>query len=97
MRTREEWLDSYDALLAGGELDANGRWMVGIKRLRVEHDISRLEAERIALSDPALKRWVEKQINSEQRCRKQALAHIRYNGESSLIEQIGDSFQFRLK
>jgi len=87
----------FDALLSGGKLDAYGRWIVLIKRLRVEHDVSILEAERIALSNPALKRWVEKQINSEQQCRKQALAHIRYNGEHSLIERLGDSFQFRFK
>ena len=62
MRTRGEWLKSFDALLSAGTLDAYGRWIVLIERLRVEHDISILEAERIALSNPALKRWVEKQI-----------------------------------
>jgi hypothetical protein len=46
MRTREEWLDSFDALLSSGELDAHGRWIVLIKRLRVEHDVSILEADR---------------------------------------------------
>jgi hypothetical protein len=97
VRTREESLNTYDALLSSGKLDAHGRWIVTLKRLRVEHSVSILDAERLALADPALRRWVERQINSEQECRKQALAHIRYNGENSLIERLGESFQFRIK
>jgi hypothetical protein len=97
VRTREEWLSAYDAILADGNLDAKVRWIVLIKRLRVEHDVSILEAERIALSDPARRRWVEIQMNSDPECRKQAFAHIRCNGENSLIERLGDSLQLRFR
>jgi len=73
------------------------RWVLYIKELRATHAVSIFEAEKLALSDPVWRRWVERQINADQRCRKAALAHIRYNGAASLIERLGDSFVFRLK
>lgn len=72
------------------------RWVLLIKELRLLHDTSILGAERIALSNGHRRKWIERQINLHQRCRKYALAHIRHNGDGSLIEREGESFTFRI-
>lgn len=72
------------------------RWLLLIKELRVRDNASILEAERIALSNPHRRRWVEKQINTSQQCRKYALKHIRYNGKAALIEREGETFTFTI-
>ena len=93
--SKEEEIGRYKALRQ--ELDdPDQRWTLLIKELRATHECGILEAERIALSDDRLRRWVQLSINSREKCRKQALAHIRYNGELSLIERDGDSFTFRI-
>ena len=76
--------------------DGYVRWLLLIKELRVLHDASVLEAERLALSNRHQRRWVEKQINSHQRCRKYALAHIRYNGDAALIDRDSATFNFSI-
>lgn len=77
--------------------DGYVRWLLLIMELRVLHNASLLEAERIALSDKHRCKWVEKQINTRQRCRKYALAHIRYNGEQALIDREGETFTFKVR
>ncbi|MCW4463579.1 hypothetical protein OK349_17870 [Sphingomonas sp. BT-65] len=76
-------------------MEDRNRWIMLIKGLRVEHDVSIVDAERIALADPAWRRWVERQINSDKQCRRMALSHIRYNGELSLIERDGELLKVR--
>lgn len=76
-------------------MEDRDRWISLIKDLRVEHDASILDAERIALADPAWRRWVERQINSDRQCRRMALTHIRINGEASLIDHDGDTLKIR--
>lgn len=76
-------------------MEDRNRWILLIKDLRVEHDTSILGAERLALGDPAWRRWVERQINNDKQCRRMALNHIRYNGEASLIERDGDILKVR--
>ena len=76
-------------------MEDRNRWIMLIKDLRVEHDASIVDAERIALTDPAWRRWVERQINGDKQCRRMALSHIRYNGEMSLIERDGDMLKVR--
>ncbi len=76
--------------------NSDTRWTLLIKELRATHGCSILEAETIALSYDHLRRWVEKSINTRQKCRKQALAHISLNGDQSLILREGDSFVFRI-
>jgi len=76
--------------------DGYSRWLQLIKELRVLHEASILEAERIALSNAHRRRWVERQINTHQRCRKHALAHIRHHGQAALILREGDGFRFRI-
>jgi hypothetical protein len=71
------------------------RWILLIKELRAQHGFGIFEAQEMALRDPALRRWVERQINTQQRCRNQAYSHIRENGERSLIERVGETFRFR--
>ena len=93
--SREEEIESY-RLLREKSADPDRLWVLLIKELRVTHGCSILEAERIALADERLRRWVQKSINARQKCRKQALAHIRYNGADSLIEREGESFKFRI-
>jgi hypothetical protein len=76
-------------------MEDEDRWIALIKGLRVEFGISLVEAERIALRRPAWRRWVERQINSDKRCHRAALAHIRQNGSGSLIELDGAVLRVR--
>ncbi|WP_226661075.1 hypothetical protein [Alteriqipengyuania lutimaris] len=92
---KEDEIDRYRILREKSD-SPDRRWLLLIKELRVTHGCSILEAERIALADERLRRWVQKSINARQKCRKQALAHIRYNGADSLIEREGESFKFRI-
>ena len=71
-------------------------WLAIIISLRVKHDCSIEEAEKIAVSNRHLRRWVERAINTGNPAHKHALAHMRYNGDRSLIEREGDSFVFRI-
>lgn len=71
------------------------RWILHIKELRERHGISIFDAERLALVDPQWRRWVERQINNDDRCRRMALSHIRYNREMALIERQGDRLVIR--
>ncbi|KQN37525.1 hypothetical protein ASG37_10815 [Sphingomonas sp. Leaf407] len=66
------------------------RWILHLKDLRAAHGVSILDAERLALADPAWRRWVERQIVTDERCRRMGLKHIRYNREASLIGRDGD-------
>ena len=92
--SRDEQIARYRELRRQSE-DPYGRWLMLIKELRVAHDCSILEAERIALSNAHRRRWVERSINQHQQCRKKALAHIRHNTDHALIKREGDSFVFR--
>ena len=62
------------------------RWIHHIKDVRADLAAGLCEAERIALTDPAWRRWVEHQINTDDRCRRMALRHIRESGANALIE-----------
>jgi len=93
--SKEEQIERY-ASLRREKRDGYGRWLLLIKELRLRHDSSIIEAERIALSNPHRRRWVEKQINAHQQCRQKALAHIRRNGSSTLIDREGDTFRFTI-
>jgi len=76
-------------------MQKRNRWIMLIKELRQQHNTSILEAERIAISDPQWRRWVELQINTDVRCRRMALYHIRQNGDTALIETEGDRLRLR--
>ena len=67
------------------------RWIRHIKELRAAHGVSILDAEKMALGDAAWRRWVERQIATDERCRRMALWHIRYNGDAALLRQEGKS------
>ncbi len=71
------------------------RWIMHIKVLREERNASILEAERFALTDPGWRRWVERQINSDERCRRMALYHMRHNGEAAVIRRDGEELKVR--
>ncbi len=71
------------------------RWILYIKDLRAEHAVSILDAERIALADPAWRRWVERQIEHDQQCRRMAWRHIRDHGDAALIGRDGDRLFIR--
>lgn len=77
-------------------MEDRNRWIGLIKDIRAERDAGIIDAERIALADPAWRRWVERQINNDETCRRMALRHIRYNGEASLLERDGDALRVRL-
>lgn len=76
--------------LAYRRMEDRNRWIMHIKALRREHGVGILEAERIALTDANWRRWVERQINSDVRCRRMALSHIRNEGEAALLRRDGD-------
>jgi hypothetical protein len=71
------------------ELDPSdgSRWYLLIKEIRLLKGCGIDEAHAIALTDPAWRRWLEQQINSNPACRKAALRHIRRNGDASIIAQ----------
>lgn len=93
----EEQIARFREIRRAQRPDGYGQWLLLIKELRVRHNASILEAERIALANRHRRRWVETQINTHQRCRKYALAHIRHNGEAALIEREGQSFIFKVR
>ena len=71
------------------------RWVTLIKTLRQTYDVDLFEAERLALSKPEWRRWVERQINSDRRCRRMALTHIRTHGPLALVIKDGDRLNIR--
>ncbi len=71
------------------------RWIRHLKELRATHGVSIFDAERLALTDPAWRRWVERQIVTDERCCRMALQHIRYNGKVALIGRDGDQLFVR--
>ena len=71
------------------------RWIKHIKSLRMERRVSILEAERLALADPTWRRWIERQISTDMRCRRMALSHIRNNGDAALIRRDGEKLKVR--
>jgi hypothetical protein len=75
--------------------EERNRWISHIKQLRHEHDVGLFEAERIALAEPEWRRWVERQINSDIKCRKAARSHMQMHGPASLIYQDGDALKVR--
>ncbi len=88
---------SYRELRRSKRTDGFGRWLLLIKELRELYELSILEAERMALSNRHRRLWLERQINTQQRCRKYALAHIRANGDAALITREGDTFRFSVR
>lgn len=76
-------------------MDETNRWILLIKEIRAKHNIGILDAERIALTDPKWRRWVNHQINTNMQCQRMALHHMRANGESALIERDGDALKVR--
>lgn len=77
--------------------DDRSRWLLLIKELRATHQCSIYEAERLALLQPAWRRWVERQINSDRECAKMARNHIRYNGDHALIAEDDGKLIVRLE
>lgn len=75
--------------------EERNRWTSHIKQLRQERDVGLIEAERIALAEPEWRRWVERQINTDIKCRKVARSHMRLHGPASLIYQDGDTLKVR--
>lgn len=71
------------------------QWILHIKELREQRGVGIFEAEQLALAEPHWRRWVERQINSDERCRRMAVSHIRYNGDAALIERRGDTLVVR--
>lgn len=76
-------------------MEERHRWVHQIKDLRSRHGINIFEAERLALSNPQWRRWVERQINSDTRCRKMALNHLKIHGEEGLVRKDGDVLKVR--
>ncbi|PWJ87059.1 hypothetical protein C8D77_11942 [Mesorhizobium loti] len=76
-------------------MEDRNRWILHIKEVRSRHGVSLLEAERIALSDPHWRRWVERQINADERCRKFARTHMAANRQASLVYRDGEVLKLR--
>jgi len=60
--------------------EERSRWISHIKQLRQERSVGLFEAERMALAQPEWRRWMERQINSDIRCRKVARSHMQIYG-----------------
>jgi len=60
-------------------------WFQAIKDIRAQHGCDILATERIGLSDPDWRRWVDAQINRDPDCRKMARRHMKSRGPASLI------------
>jgi len=93
--SREELLERYRELKCNAT-DPEMYWILRLKELRVEYNCSIVEAERRALGDPALRKWAEKQINTQPQCRKMAVRHMRSSGEDSIIKRDGDTFKISI-
>jgi hypothetical protein len=66
------------------------RWTEMIKTVRQRHGVGIFEAEKLPWEEPQWRRWVERQINRDPKCRKMALHHMRSHGGASLVlEQDG--------
>lgn len=76
-------------------MEERNRWILLIKELRARHGTSILEAERIALSDPNWRRWVERRLETDAQCRRMGLRHIRLNGADALLVRDGDLLKVR--
>lgn len=76
-------------------MDHRTRWIIKIKELRGRHGINILEAERLLLSQPHWRNWVDHQINNDAKCRKMALSHMKYNGRKSLIYEGSEGLKVR--
>lgn len=70
-------------------------WPELMKSLRQVQDINLPEAQRVALSHDGWRRWCELQINSDPKCRKEALHHMRHFGSDALVESEGGRFRVR--
>jgi hypothetical protein len=73
-----------------------GRWIRLIYGTQALHNCTLLEAQRLVLANRHVRRWVERAINAGNPSRKEALAHIRVNGNASLIVREAGSFNFRI-
>ena len=76
-------------------MEDRNRWILHIKEVRSRDGVSLLEAERIALSDPQWRRWVERQINTDERCRRFARTHMATNRQASLVYRDGKVLKLR--
>jgi hypothetical protein len=56
-------------------MEERNRGIEEMKSLRATHGVSISEAEKMALADPAWRRWVERKINTDTRCRSAALSY----------------------
>ena len=54
------------------------RWILHNQKVPAQNGVDILAAERLALEGDRWRRWVERQINGEERCRQMALRHMRY-------------------
>lgn len=71
------------------------RWTAHIKALRAKHGVSLDEAHLLASRQPEWRRWVERQVNSDPRCRQMALRHIRHLGRGALLFEAGEMLRVR--
>jgi len=67
------------------------QWILLIKELRVLHQVGLLDAERLALSNPHRRRWVEMIVNTRHG-KSAAISHINENGDRSLLREEAGHF-----
>jgi len=67
-------------------------WPELIKRLRMASGLDIFGAEKIALSHQGWRRLCNHRINHDSTCRKQAIRHIKYHGQNSLVALHGETF-----
>jgi hypothetical protein len=87
VESRQDQAEFYRKLREERHPDDRHGWIYLIKELRVRHGCGIDEAHRIALSQPQWKRWVERQINVDHRCRRMAIRHMRDHGDAAMIQE----------
>lgn len=68
-------------------------WPELIKTLRQVYGVHLFEAQKLALAHEGWRRWCEAQINAHAECRKEALRHMRHQGDVSLVTRNSDRLQ----
>lgn len=92
---RRSYSDAESRVLLDRCWQADVGWIVLIKEIRSRYGLSLSEAQELALSHEAWRRWVAKRLNVDPRCKKQASRHIRDHGSASFFVQRGDRIEFR--
>jgi hypothetical protein len=70
-------------------------WIEMIKTIRHVYQVSLVEAETLALAHEGWRRWCDRQLFTDPKCRTSALQEMRRNGPRSRFERDGERIRLR--